>query len=218
LQVNIPNEWEWLSDPKKLYSVHDAYLVPSSPTETERNFHCDLIWNKLAPIKVPTIAWPLFCDRLLTKYNLFVRGCLRNDSILCQGGCNDVEDVHHLFFKCPLSGVVWYGIISWLMIQCILPNNATAFASHFCGVHEFCKSSRNYLQVIWLTMVWFLWKERNNWVFNNKVFPVDTLIYNISKLTCGGGWRSEEKKVFISIYRIDRPMCVFVCKICVHTS
>ncbi|PNX57189.1 hypothetical protein L195_g058569, partial [Trifolium pratense] len=47
--------------------------------------------------------------------------------------CDVVEEVHHLFLNCPFSGVVWYDIISWLGILCVLPDNAIALASSFVG-------------------------------------------------------------------------------------
>ncbi|MCH94454.1 hypothetical protein A2U01_0015414 [Trifolium medium] len=45
LQVDIPDEWEWLPNLEEGYS-DGAYFVLTSSTETERNIHCDLIWNK----------------------------------------------------------------------------------------------------------------------------------------------------------------------------
>jgi hypothetical protein len=55
------------------------------------------------------------------------------DSILCSAGCTAVEDVHHLFLKCPIFGAVWNDIISWLWVSCVLPDKTIALASQFCG-------------------------------------------------------------------------------------
>jgi hypothetical protein len=82
------------------------------------------------------------------KYILFVRRCLRKDSNLCSAGCNDVEFVHYLFLNCPLSGAIWYDIISWFGIPCVLRDNVNALASQFCAAHDLCKSFKNCLQVI----------------------------------------------------------------------
>ncbi|MCH90341.1 kinesin-like protein, partial [Trifolium medium] len=148
LQVDTSDEWEWLPDPDKAYSVQGAYQVLTSSTAIERNIHGDLIWNKVVPTKVSTFVWRLLSDRLPTKYHLFVCGCLHSDSILCSAGCNVIEDVIHLFLNCPLSGAVWYDIISWVGIPCVLPDNAIALASQFGGTHDIRKSCRNCLQAI----------------------------------------------------------------------
>jgi hypothetical protein len=72
-------------------------------------------------------------DRLPTKFNLFTRGCLHNDSLLCSVGCDAIEDIHHLFLNSPVFGAVWSDIISWLGITWLLPDNAISAASQFLG-------------------------------------------------------------------------------------
>jgi hypothetical protein len=93
-------------------------------------------------------------NRLPTKLNLFARGCLHNDSLLCSNGCDAIEDINHLFLNCPVFGAVWSDIISWLGITWVLPDNAISVASQLCGAHGFGKKIRTSLQAIWLALIW----------------------------------------------------------------
>jgi hypothetical protein len=153
LQVDPPDEWEWLPDINAGYSVSGAYQILTHQNSTGSYSHCELVWYKLVPLKVSTFVWRFLYNRLPTKFNLYDRGFLHNDSILCSAGCIAVEDVHHLFLKCPIFGAVWNGIISWLGVSCVLPDNAIALASQFCGAHSFGKSIRSCFQAIWLATV-----------------------------------------------------------------
>jgi hypothetical protein len=117
--------------------------------------------------------------RLPSKYNLFERGCLRNNSILCSTGYTAMEDVHQLFVKYLISGAVLNGIIFWLRAPRVLLDNAFAWASQFSGARDFCKSIRSCFQTIWLVTVWSIWNERNSRVFNRKEMSIERLVYNI---------------------------------------
>ncbi|GAU41808.1 hypothetical protein TSUD_299740 [Trifolium subterraneum] len=136
LQVDLRDEWEWLTDPVAGYSVSGAYQILTHLTPIESYSH--------------------------------------------------LENAHHLFLNCPVFGAVWDNIISWLGVPCVLPANALALASQFCGAHAFCKSTRSCFQAIWLANVWFIWKERNSRVFNHKEMSTERLVYNI-KTNVGGG-------------------------------
>jgi hypothetical protein len=112
LQVASPDKWEWLPDPVIGYTVGGAYHLLTHVYSRESSTHNDLIWNKLVPSKVSIFAWRFINDRLPIKLNLFARGCLRNDFLLCSVGCDAIEDIHHLFLNCPIFGAVWSDIIS----------------------------------------------------------------------------------------------------------
>jgi hypothetical protein len=56
--------------------------------------------------------------------------------------------IHNLFMHCPIFGVVWSGMISWLKITWICPDKAISMASQFCGTHGFFKKFSISLQAI----------------------------------------------------------------------
>jgi hypothetical protein len=73
----------WLADPYKSYFVGGAYHLLTHLVSREPPSYGDIIWNKFVPLKVSIFALRFLCDTLPTKINLFQRGCLHNDSLLC---------------------------------------------------------------------------------------------------------------------------------------
>jgi hypothetical protein len=156
LKVDTSNNLEWLPDLATGYSVYRTYPILKILTPSELSAHCDLIWNKIVSLKVYVFAWQFVSDRLSTKSNLFPRGCLHNDSLLCLVGCDVMEDIHCLFLNCQISCMVWSDIIFWLGITCVFSEYTISLASQFCGAHDFCKNTRICLQAIWLTSIWYI--------------------------------------------------------------
>ncbi|XP_045802712.1 uncharacterized protein LOC123896358 [Trifolium pratense] len=180
LNVDSPDVWEWIPDQGTSYSVSGAYHLLTHMYPREMCAHNDLIWNKLVPSKMSTFTRRFINDRLPTKFNLFTRGCLRNDSLLCSAGCDAIEDIHHLFLNCLVFGAIWSAIISWLGITGVLPDNAMSLASQFRGAHGFSKNIKTCLQAIWLASIGSIWKarnDRNDRVFNGNTVTIDRLIF-----------------------------------------
>nr|GEV98214.1 RNA-directed DNA polymerase, eukaryota, reverse transcriptase zinc-binding domain protein [Tanacetum cinerariifolium] len=69
-------------------------------------------WVKFIPIKVNVFAWRARRDRLSTRLNLSRRGVVL-DSILCPLCDADVEDVHHVMFRCDMALSVLHKICWW---------------------------------------------------------------------------------------------------------
>jgi hypothetical protein len=208
-QVNSSDKWDWLPDPDTGYSVGGAYHLLTHLYPRETSPHSDLIWNKHVPSKISTFAWRFINDRLPTKLNLFVRGCLRNDSLLCSNGCDAIEDIHHLFLNCPIFDAVWRGITSWIGITWVLPNNAISVASQFCGAHGFCKNIRSCLQAIWLASIWSIWKARNDRVFNGTTISIDRLLFSIKVHVWW--WFKARKKGFcydLNHWMLNPKVCI----------
>ncbi|GAU41975.1 hypothetical protein TSUD_306810 [Trifolium subterraneum] len=209
LQVASPDVWEWIPDYSTGYSVGGAYHLLTRMYARETSSLNDIVWNKLVPSTVSTFAWRFVNDRLPTKFNLFTRGCLHNDSLFCSAGCDAIEDIHHLFLNCPVFGAVWRAIILWLGITCVLPDNAVSLASQFCGAHDFSKSIKTCLQAIWLSTVWSIWKARNNRVFSGTIVTIDRLLFAIKVQVWW--WFKARKKGFcfdLNHWMLNPKVCI----------
>jgi hypothetical protein len=106
---SILNHWVWIVDPDTCYYVGGAYYLLTRLILGEVGTHCNIVWNKFVPLKISTFAWRHFCNRLLTKSNLVLCGCLQTDSILYSIGCGVLEDLNHLFLNCVFfTDFVWH--------------------------------------------------------------------------------------------------------------
>ncbi|PNY13834.1 cysteine-rich receptor-like protein kinase [Trifolium pratense] len=106
-----------------------THLVPIMMTA-----HKDVIWNKVAPLKVSLFAWRLLNNRLPSKDNLTRRGMHLEDSALCLGGCGVAETIDHLIIGCEMSSSLWIKILNWLGTFGPLPNVVTDHVSQFCNI------------------------------------------------------------------------------------
>jgi hypothetical protein len=91
-------------EPDSGYSVNEVYhllthgVVPDTPVANQ-----EVIWNKIASLKVSLFAWRLLKNKMPSKDNLLHRGMNQLDSMLCAGDCGVAETSDHLFFDCKLA-------------------------------------------------------------------------------------------------------------------
>lgn len=141
------------------------------------------LWHKDVPLKVVLFAWRLFRDKLPTKDNLYRRHVIDINAQLCIGGCGEEETSSQLLFHCKFFGLVWNYILRWLGVFTALPYEASSHFYQFSYLGGVAKSSRSLLQVIWFAMVWEIWKERNNQIFNVKNCSVQQVVDKIKALS-----------------------------------
>ncbi|CAJ2669139.1 unnamed protein product [Trifolium pratense] len=176
------DKWRWSVSPDGSFTVKSAYdalfreIVPGpwiSPLESK--IFSD-IWNSPAPSKVIAFSWQLLHDRVPTKDNLLLRGIIQN--IL--GGncvwCNvSPESSSHLFLRCKVAHSVWYAIFKWLGVVIVMPPN---FFHLFACFEEAAstKKTRQGFRLVWHSVLWAIWRARNNMVFNNlEVKPCEII-------------------------------------------
>jgi len=183
LQVVKADSWLWTLETCRSYSVRSAYrIITISPPLVNPVPVADL-WHKDVPLKVVLFAWRLLRDRLPTKENLYHRGVLDRDSILCAAGCDLVESSQHLFLHCNIFGSVWHLIYRWLGISAVVPSQVSAHFTQFSVSGGVGNKRRSITQVIWFATVWEIWKERNNRLFNDKQGTVTQVVDRIKSLT-----------------------------------
>jgi hypothetical protein len=126
----------------------------------------DMVWLKPVPLKVSVFVWRLLRNRLPTKDNLIRRRVLQSDDTLCVGGCGFPETAVHLFLHCDIFSGLWHLIYQWVGISFISSESVTDHLHHFGYLAGLPRFAYSYLQVIWRTTVWVIWKERNNRTFD----------------------------------------------------
>ena len=64
------------------------------------SYFTNITWNKAIPLKVTIFAYQLLGNMISTKNNLFIRGIINVNDQLCVSGCDNIENVDHLFMGC----------------------------------------------------------------------------------------------------------------------
>jgi hypothetical protein len=83
------------------------------------------------------------------------------------------ESAKHLFLHCLTAHRVWYEIFYWLGVVIVMTPN---FMSLFYCFSEAAKNKRmrKGFRLVWHTVVWCLWRARNDAIFNGiKKDPIE---------------------------------------------
>jgi len=86
----------------------------------------------------------------------------------CSENCGSNADRDHLFVKCDFYGRIWELIGTWLGFSMIFHGNLMTRLLQFGGLGGFSTKVRYSLNIIWITIVWVIWKKRNQRIFQNK--------------------------------------------------
>jgi hypothetical protein len=145
-----------LPDQSGGYTVRGVYDMLTAQEQPLIQQNMELIWHKQVPLKVSIFSWRLLRDRLPTRQNLANRGILAMDSRFCLAGCDQVEDVNHLFLSCPVFGALWPLVRDWLGVEGAESQVISDHFLQFIHYEGVLKSRRSFFHLIWLMCVWVL--------------------------------------------------------------
>ncbi|CAI8593264.1 unnamed protein product [Vicia faba] len=102
LRDNVRDSWVWH---KSVCSVKEAYSVIIEDITNVRieDRKLVVVWNNLIPLKVSTLVWRIWKNRIPLRDNLVSRGILVVSQNSCPHGCGREENVANIFFECPLA-------------------------------------------------------------------------------------------------------------------
>jgi len=181
------------------FSVKWTYQVLTQSNHTSTDTHPHIIWNKWVSLKVSLFVWRIFNKRVPQRIIYFVVEWCLLVLLLCARGCGIEETITHLFLGCDIFGRVGNLVLKLMIIyfvhfadiSVIMPCNllvAICFGRMLTWV----------FQELWLTYIWFIWKEHNlifsitkSWLWSSNL--------NALNFICGGGWRIS-KQIFWLTY------------------
>lgn len=97
------------------------------------------------------------------------RNLLDVSQVSCAALCGGLEDNDHLFFKCGYYGRLWLLVSNWLRIDTIFHGDIVSHSNHFSGLGGFSKNSRTIFTIIWSSVLFVIWKDRNRKIFHNQM-------------------------------------------------
>ncbi|CAL5418073.1 unnamed protein product [Camellia sinensis] len=171
----------WHHNKSGLYSVKSGYALarslrdwssdtsPSSSISLVYNMW-KIIWRLETPPKIRHFWWKACHNLLATKAGLFRRKC--GTSAVCPICLSASETVEHLLFDCSWSKAVWFGSSLNLRIDLGSIPNVSQWTSDIISQASSLSDAKASLSKI-ATVGWFIWKSRNEFVFNN--LPVDPM-------------------------------------------
>nr|ABO80470.1 H+-transporting two-sector ATPase, alpha/beta subunit, central region, related [Medicago truncatula] len=96
-------------------------------------------------------------------------------------GCDVTETARHLFLECGTSLSLWYSVCSWLGLYLVHHFELRDHHMHFCFMAGISRCTHAFLQGIWYSCVWVIWKNRNKCIFQNEPFDSHGLLDNVKR-------------------------------------
>lgn len=186
----VGDEWLWREDVSGCYSTKSAYKFLerlNHDMQVQQNSVQDCfkkLWKCKIPSKVLVFTWQVFLGRIPTKVNLSKRGIhLSLEEHLCVFCKSNYESENHLFLTCNTAKSLWRKVFGWLDESQV---EEVTVAAHY-EAHRRLFSGKQKKQrgaIIWHAVVWPIWIERNNVIFNNKI----TIETNLLDLVICRSW------------------------------
>ncbi|XP_020262882.1 uncharacterized protein LOC109838863 [Asparagus officinalis] len=158
----------------KISSVYNAISQSSATVPWAKT-----VWGGLHYPKHSMILWLATLSKLPTKDRL-CRMCIleNNQCVLCADSVSHQESRNHLFFECQFSSYVWNNLMAWLKYSwrsCCWNQVLRWYSNNLRGLGFRKKLKRMMLS----GAVYWIWKERNQRIFQQKARSPDQLIKEI---------------------------------------
>ena len=183
LQVGTVDRWVWKLHTSQCYTVKSAYSFLTSIDTNQNEGFDSFLCLKAVPLKVNLFVWRLFLNILPTKDNLYGREVIDVTQLHCAALCGELEDRDHLFFRCEVYSRIWLLVSKWLGIDSVFNGNIGTHSTQFRGLGGFSKNSRTAFTIIWISVLFVVWKDRNNRIFQNKSVQLETLAEKVKLQT-----------------------------------
>jgi exonuclease III len=160
----------WRLGRKGMFDSRSFYHVLRAPPAL--CFPWKSIWRVKAPPRVAFFMWTVAWGRILTCDNLKKKG------IVMVGWCcmcrNADETVDHLMLHCQFARQLWTFIFKSVGISWVLPSQVSELL--FGWWNWFGKRSSGVWNLIPSCLMWTIWRERNNRIFEDQENSVAKII------------------------------------------
>ncbi|RVW46854.1 Transposon TX1 uncharacterized 149 kDa protein [Vitis vinifera] len=153
------------------------------------------LWSSKVPSKVKALAWIVAHGKVNTNDKLQLRRPYKSLCpqwcILCKG---NGESIDHLFLHCPVTIGLWNKLFKLAGLDWVPPRSfEDMLVIAFKGLGNSLRG-KTLWQVACLTLVWIVWQERNNRIFEDKGRSEETLwdlilFYSTLWASCSAAFR-----------------------------
>lgn len=168
------DKWEWELEMDGEFTVSSTLPFGSVATR----------WCRLVLIKVNVLLWHVLLDILPTRNNLDAKN-IDFPSIICVACMSASEEVNHVFVSSDVANQIWIKVIKWLDLPFPLSSNILELL-HWADSIRVNVEKRKVSEVIVLTTIWFIWRYRNNVIFNSLPMFRSALFENVVTIFFNG--------------------------------
>lgn len=170
------DELIWIPDSKGHFSVKSAYLATkeSSLAPLANGINWIKLWKLNAPERIKMLLWRIEVNALPTRENLMTKMHIEDPN--CVFYKQEIENLCHVFFRCPASKAIWFSTCQGLRTERIViahPEDIVKLVLDPPSGFEDAQQQWQTSLIMALTIK-ETWKSRNNALQHNAVWDVTT--------------------------------------------
>ncbi|RVW67640.1 hypothetical protein CK203_063062 [Vitis vinifera] len=152
-----------------LFLVKSFFLALSKVSNPILFLPAKFLWSSKAPSKVKALAWLVAHGKVNTNDKLQLRRPYKSLCpqwcILCKG---NGESINHLFLHCSVTIGLWHKLFNLAGLVWVPPRSfEDMLVIAFKGLGNSLRG-KTLWQIACLNLVWMVWQERNNRIFEDK--------------------------------------------------
>ncbi|RVW57133.1 hypothetical protein CK203_091671 [Vitis vinifera] len=145
-QMSLEDSREWSLSSSDMFSVKSFFLALSKVSNPILFLPAKFLWSSKALSKTYKSLCPQWC-------------------ILCKG---NGESIDHLFLHCPVTIGLWHKLFNLAGLAWVPPRSIEdMLVIAFKGLGNFLRG-KTLWQIACLILLWMVWQERNNRIFEDK--------------------------------------------------
>ncbi|GAB4827557.1 hypothetical protein Ancab_040031 [Ancistrocladus abbreviatus] len=165
--------WTWKAESSGCYTVKSAYSLIRGFRTAQPVQSLSRVWTRLLPGKVSAFLWRALLDRIPSRANLYKRNIdIKINCSRCQAV---MEDTQHVLLDCPFAYNVWLLHAQWWKMITVFDKEWSCLL--WLSGNNWPRSWRKLWLVTSAAVAWSLWKERNNFIFNDLTFS-ETIVFD----------------------------------------
>ncbi|RVW90769.1 putative ribonuclease H protein [Vitis vinifera] len=159
----------WSLSSSGSFSVKSFFYALSKDSNPLMFLPAKFLWSSKVPSKVKALAWLVAHGKVNTNDKLQLR---RPYKALCPQWCilckRNGESIDHLFLHCPVTIGLWHRLFNLVGVIWVPPRSIEdMLVISFRGLGNSVRGKILW-QIACLTLIWMVWQERNNRIFEDK--------------------------------------------------
>ncbi|XP_071718792.1 uncharacterized protein [Rutidosis leptorrhynchoides] len=175
---NAQTSWEWSLANNEIFTVDGlSSLIDDKLLKVSSQSSHKTLRNNLVPKKLEIFVWRVLKKRFPVRVELDKRG-IDLHSVRCPICDNDLESVEHSLYNSHLACDIWNRVFKWWNLGSYVPPNGIDCLHGKSSQVMSSLRSKIWQAVAWVT-TYYLWKNRNMKVFQNKSWCAPMLLNEI---------------------------------------
>ncbi|XP_031105595.1 uncharacterized protein LOC116010359 [Ipomoea triloba] len=166
--TEIADSFGWKYGTSEVFSVCAAYDLATNHSTTMETAKWNAIWSLKLPNRIKLFLWLTRHERIMTNSLRATKGMTEDTNCwLCR---DEEENTEHVLRKCPAADAIWSRLLPSLYWQTRNLSFTDWLDRGIAGKGNQRRPDNE--NILFAVAVWWIWKWRNDAIFNNCTQPL----------------------------------------------